>query len=291
MQDLPYDGNLKRPRGAESSYFDQPLGLREEGALLLAVLTGVQGSPLQKLAPGMPGFSLLYGVGNHDGPAESPRHMKGGTTNKGLKLELRMDAQAGLNANIAVKKLQKYNKNVEPVDECVDTTDLDELTADKNDGASGNWLFESAEEEEQYKYNQDLEAKAGAGREISLKDYIALVKKSAGRLGVRTQMLHDLSLGEDVDLGVTDLPAAPPPPPPPKPGASPDEKTKAAKELVGAMCATSLVVKKARRLVRCSLLRVKEVPPSCVNQTCICEIDLSPLFTAALFFFSLEKCP
>ncbi|KAL2608820.1 hypothetical protein R1flu_027393 [Riccia fluitans] len=262
-KDLPYDGCMKRPplRGPESSYFDQPLGLRAEGAMLLAILTGVQGSPLQKLVPGMPGFSLLYGVGR-EGAKESPRHTKGTMPSQALKLDLRMGAAAGLNANAEMKK--KLQKNISPVDACVDTDDLEELTAEKDpEGASKSWLFGSAEEEELYKYSRDLDARAGAGgKEISLKEYTELVKKSAGRLGLRTQMLQDLCLAEDVDLGVTDLPAAPPPPPPPpaKPGAPgapaanterPDDtsKPKVAKDqYVGAMCATSLVVKKARRL-------------------------------------------
>jgi hypothetical protein len=93
---------------------------------------------------------------------------------------------------------------------------------------------------------------------MTLEDYLKSVKKTAVRVGLHAQILQELCLGEDVNMGVprSELPAVPPPE---KLGteikdgestpSTKDQKTKATPVYKGAMRATSLVIKRLRKLV------------------------------------------
>lgn len=75
---------------------------------------------------------------------------------------------------------------------------------------------------------------------ISIKDYVRMVKNSMEKIDMRTAMLEELELAEDVEkLPNTYM----------DPVDELRHKPRPTSESAGAMCATSLVIKQARRLV------------------------------------------
>ncbi|CAM6096154.1 unnamed protein product [Calypogeia fissa] len=271
-KDLPFDGQCKN---VTPSIFDHPLGLKQEGALLMAILTGVQGSGLEKVTKGA---IDLYYLKAGEGEATLDPSSVGyeGVKEKKKKKLNKVDAIKHLLFGGALSTSSKRRKSrVTPhqphsppqapvavlADAAIDTADLEELTADENALENAQLLEEIAKEEERNK--KSLELEAGISPAIPLDEYLKLVKRSTGRIGYRTQLLDELALGEDIDMWVkeAEFPPIPPLPPPEKtkesktadaenskdtksgdPGAKPPPEYK------GAMRATSLVVKKARRL-------------------------------------------
>ncbi|CAM6086037.1 unnamed protein product [Calypogeia fissa] len=151
------------------------------------------------------------------------------------------------------KTVKKVAPSSQPnhVDVAVDTMDLIELTGDDDD------TDYDALEEAQRQLDMEMEEHDGK-KTITLEDYLELVKKSAGRIGLRAQLLHELSLGDDVNMGIPDseLPSLLPVE---KMGTelltrhgesqSKDQETnKAIPIYKGAMRATSLVIKRLRRM-------------------------------------------
>lgn len=92
---------------------------------------------------------------------------------------------------------------------------------------------------------QDAGFIAPAGEPIKLQDYLKLIKATRNKIEMRAMMLEELKLAEDVEPVSSDYRD----PEPERGGLRPKSAD------TGAMCATSLVVKQARRLVRTTLSR------------------------------------
>lgn len=218
--------------------FEPCLGLKEQGELLMNFLTGAPGSPMEKLIPRMHHLDSSNVVVD-DQVCQSPRGIRQYTKNF-LDINRRKFA-----------KKPSATSHPKVVDAAIDTMDLEELTGDGDDDETDY----DAREEAQRKLDMELEEHDGS-KTIALEDYLEMVKKSTGRIGLHAQLLQELSLGEDVNMGVPDSEL----PTPPqlekmgteiKPGESQskDQETKAIPIYRGAMRATSLVIKRLRRMV------------------------------------------
>lgn len=248
----------------------------------MAILTGAQGSNLEKVTKGISEKQSLHANIGNQGVLD-PLLSRGGVKEKNKKKLNKVDAIKKLifgsalgttkkrRSRLSLQQPSPLQKGYIAVEDVAsDTCDLEQLTGDDNNQENVAWLLESAIDKEQlYKKKLELEASFGDEKAIPLDEYLKLLRKSTSQIGYFTQLLDELALGEDIDMWVkeSDLPSLPPPPPPEKSkeetkDRDPEKATetssgyptaKPSPEYKGAMCAASLVVKKARRLV-CDLL-------------------------------------
>lgn len=199
-------------------------------------LTGVPGSPLQNLASKIENFNSCHILGDE-------------------QKNLSPCGEQMVRNYLEVKRKKCAKKaplchHLNHVDVAVDTMDLTMNEGD-DDGTDYDALDEA-----QCRLYMEME-KHGGKKPLTLQDYLEMVKKSTGRIGLRAQLLQELSLGEDVNMGIPDseLPALIPMEKlgteSTKPGESQskDQETKTIPIYRGAMRATSLVIKRLRRMV------------------------------------------
>ncbi|CAK9276186.1 unnamed protein product [Sphagnum jensenii] len=242
-KDLPYGGklsarkNAKPCEGVNFALLEQTVIQKGEGKLLMAALTGVHATKKSLFNTRLPssGQTLTHKAANVQFASEVAPTM-------GLKCSPRGDT-----INESKKRMthepMSTGRRVVLVDAAMDTHDLIrpiDVPATVQEPEQ-SWLFETPAEEDMYNRinNPGLNA-APATSLISIKDYVRMVKNSMEKIDMRTAMLEELELAEDVEkLSNTYM----------DPVDELRHKPRPTSESAGAMCATSLVIKQARRLV------------------------------------------
>ncbi|CAM6032813.1 unnamed protein product, partial [Sphagnum compactum] len=230
-KDLPYGGklsarkNAKPCEGVNFALLEQTVIQKGEGKLLMAALTGVHAAKKSLFNTRLPSSGPTL---NHK--AATVQFASEVAPTMGLKCSPRGDTINESKKLVLVDAAMDTHDLIRPIDVPATVQEPEQ-----------SWLFETPAEEDIYNRinNPGLNA-APATSLISIKDYVRMVKNSMEKIDMRTAMLEELELAEDVEkLPNTYM----------DPVDELRHKPRPTSENAGAMCATSLVIKQARRLV------------------------------------------